>query len=318
MTGRNIFTVGTGAWLALAFVGTPANAQEEDFWSDTQDSAPTQSSDDDFWSDKAGSTPAASGDFWSKSSAGEVQRRRQAVLAVQAAERRRVEAERKRKRQLAEMERLREEERQAELAYQRQRANARSGNGGGNMGAWGSIAAAAQVFAGVANSEINKLEAQNARNRARLAAQDAESRRRQVSADRSRRLAELERQAEQAQAAARQAERDARDARERQANARASTTRVANNVARADTNRSANDGGVKSGCEIGDNWAAEKEAFAAIDARTREKLKNIPAYDYKARSAVTSQAMKEKYAFQNAHFKTCGINTNATHGSIRE
>ena len=311
-----------GCLIAL-IVFCPGLAQENDFWAET---SPTPSEDPqqddkpaDFWSDKASSKPAASDDFWSKSSADEVQRRRQAVLAEEAAERRRVQAERERSRQLAEMERLREEEQRAQLAYQRQRANTRSSNGAGNSGGWRGFAAAAQVFAGTMSAETNKMEAANARNRARqaqLASDAAETRRRQASADRSRRLAELERQAEQAQAAANRADREALAARERQASASASG--VANDAMRAGTNRIANNGGVKSGCEIGANWAAEKEAFAAIDARTREKLKNIPAYEYKAISAVTHQAMTEKYAIKEAHYKSCGINTNAVAGSVRE
>lgn len=317
MINCNICTVGTGALIALALVGTPANAQDKDFWSDTQDAAPAQSSDDDFWSDKASTKPAASDDFWSKSSAGEVQRRRQAVLAEQAAERRRAEAERKRKRQLAEMERLREEERQAELAYQRQRASARSSNGGGNMGAWGDIAAAAQVFAGVANSEINKLEAQNARNGARLAAQAAETRRRQASADRSRRLAKLERQAEQTQAAARQAERDARAARESRTRALTRTNSTLGNHAGLGARRVESHEGTSNGASSQSSQAASVGQATAgpryrFVGRTISPVENQHTYG----SDETAKGML-KTRVNNAAADSCkNLNDGFGHGWV--
>jgi hypothetical protein len=251
-------------WAAMPASGFAQS--EDDFWSESQQPDSVHEPQEDFWSDTKTATAPAPGDFWASSSADEVERKREIVLAERAAVERRRQAERARKRKLAELERLQAEERQAQMAFERRRmASSRSG-GGDRTGGWGAVARAAQVFAGTMDQELRTMERNAAQSRERQARLNADrNQMRSAAADRSQRMADLQREVAEANRAAEKAGREARLARERQ-----NFSRVA-----ATDRGSANPGAFQA--YTGDNWCPSLVADAAEKAKMDAELERLSA-----------------------------------------
>lgn len=238
--------------LTISFIAT---AQDCDFWSGECNDAETADAATDvsltpkqadtgcnFWSGECAeeigtSSSNSSNDFWSTSHADEVDRRYQIEQTELREQRRYQEAENRRRDELRRLSQEREEmQRESErLQAEVYQAPSRPRNSQPNMGAWGGIAKAANIFANEAYKQIDQIEAETARRQAEMNRRfrDQERHRKadqiaQKNAEVERRIADLERQSREAEAkAAREKqEREQRLATERLAQSQQQTTKL--------------------------------------------------------------------------------------------
>lgn len=316
MIDRNTCIVGAGALMALTLVGTPATAQDKDFWSDTAEPTPTQPSDDDFWSDTTPVEPEKKGDFWNRSSAGEVQRRRNAVIAernaIREANRIRQEREARIRREEDELlARIQREDRRAQLAREQARRDQSARN---------SLMRTRNAVMGIVrnqdfgNGSIRQQEQQRAASQSRAAIE-----RRRIEAARSARARDASRAQERERELARRARQDAQLARasklrwESIGGLETQSTATENNSGPLKSNQSSSRCGVSSFTLQEEQ--AEKNRLGEIRQRKKQGL--APS-DYRVALQADRDWEKGMSDWRAARHRACGVDTDRQVGSTRE